>query len=62
MVICETWLFELFFLNTTILIYRSTDSSKCFRGSLRFRDNESRLYSDNMIVKSIPVVGAPQIT
>ena len=44
MVICEIWLFELFFLNTTKLICRSTDISKCFRGSLRFRDNESRLY------------------
>ena len=33
-----------FFLNTTILICRSTDISKCSRGSLRFRDNESRLY------------------
>ena len=32
------------FLNTTNLICRSTDISKCFRGSLRFRDNESRLY------------------
>ena len=33
-----------FFLNTTNLMCRSTDISKCFRGSLRFRDNESRLY------------------
>ena len=38
------WLFEYFFLNTINLICRSTDISKCFRGSLRFRDNESRLY------------------
>ena len=44
-VICEIWLFELFFfLNTTNLICRSTDISKCFRRSLRFRDNEKRLY------------------
>ena len=40
------WLFEYFFLNTINLICRSTDISKCFRGSLRFRDNESRLYID----------------
>ena len=33
------------FLNTTNLICRSTDISKCFLGSLRFRDNESRLYN-----------------
>ena len=26
------------------LICRSTDISKCFRGSLQLRDNESRLY------------------
>ena len=32
------------FLNTAHLICRSTDISKCFRGSLRLRDNESRLY------------------
>ena len=31
------------FLDTTNLICRSTDISKCFRGSLRLRDNESRL-------------------
>ena len=33
-----------FFLDTTNLICRSTDISKCFRGSLRLRDNENRLY------------------
>ena len=33
-----------FFLNTTNLICRSTDILECFRGSLRFWDNESRLY------------------
>ena len=32
------------FFNTAHLICRSTDISKCFRGSLRLRDNESRLY------------------
>ena len=46
MFICKIWLFEFFFHNTTNLICRSTDISKCFRGSLRLRDNESRLYTD----------------
>ena len=32
------------FLNSENLICRSTDISKCFRGSLQLRDNESRLY------------------
>ena len=32
------------FLNSANLICRSTDISKCFRGSLRLRDNESPLY------------------
>ena len=32
------------FLSTTNLICRSTDISKCFRGSLRLGDNESRLF------------------
>ena len=32
------------FLNAVNLICRSTDISKCFRGSLRLRDNESQLY------------------
>ena len=32
------------FLNSANLICRSTDISKCFRGSLRLRDKESRLY------------------
>ena len=32
------------FLNFANLICRSTDISKCFRGSLRLRDNESQLY------------------
>ena len=32
------------FLSSANLIYRSTDISKCFRGSLQLRDNQSRLY------------------
>ena len=32
------------FLNSADLIGRSTDISKCFRWSLRRRDNESRMY------------------
>ena len=32
------------FLNSAHLICPSTDISQCFRGSLRLRDNESRLY------------------
>ena len=32
------------FLNSAHLICRSTDISKCFRGSLRLRDNESPVY------------------
>ena len=32
------------FLNSAHLICRSKDISKCFRGSLRLRDNESLLY------------------
>ena len=42
-----------FFLNTTNLICRHTDISKCFSGSLRFRDNESRLYVDELIRKEV---------
>ena len=37
------------FHNTAHLICRSTDISKCFRGSLRLRDNESRLYTQDVI-------------
>ena len=33
------------FLNSANLICRSTVISKCFRGSLRLRDYESRLYN-----------------
>ena len=33
------------FINSANLICRSTDISKCFRGSLRLRDNENRLYT-----------------
>ena len=36
------------FLNSANLICRSTDISKCFRGSLRLRDNENRLYINNV--------------
>ena len=32
------------FLNPENVICRTTDISKCFRGSLQLRDNESRLY------------------
>ena len=32
------------FLNPENLICRTTDISRCFRGSLQLRDNESRLY------------------
>ena len=32
------------FFNSANLICRSTDISKCFRGSLLLQDNESRLY------------------
>ena len=32
-----------FFLNPENLVCRTTDISKCFRGSLQLRDNESRL-------------------
>ena len=35
------------FLNSENLICRTTDISKCFRGSLQLRDNESRLYIMN---------------
>ena len=33
------------FLNLANLVCRSTDISKCFRGFLRLRDNESQLYN-----------------
>ena len=35
------------FLSSAHLIFRITDISKCFRGSLQLRDNESRLYRSN---------------
>ena len=44
MFICEIWMFECFFLNSANLICRSTDISKCFRGSHPLRDIESQLY------------------
>ena len=37
------------FLNSANLICRNTDISKCYRESLRLRDNESRLYILNEI-------------
>ena len=48
-----------FFLNTTNLICRSTDISNFFSGSLRFRDNESRLYfnlSSNVLIRDSSLV------
>ena len=36
------------FLNSAHLICRSRDISKCFSGSLRLRDNESRLYTGRL--------------
>ena len=44
MFIYKIWLFDGYFPQFRNLICRSTDISKCFRGSLRLRDNESRLY------------------
>ena len=43
------------FLNSANLICRSTDISKSFRGSLRLRENESRLYIQ--IRNAVVVVG-----
>ena len=43
------------FLNSASLICRSMDSSKCFRGSLRLRDKESRLY----LLYNYPMVCPP---
>ena len=42
------------FLSFARLICRSTDMSKCFIGSLRLRDNESRLYSKLIILHNLP--------
>ena len=44
------------FLNSGNLICRNTDISKCFRESLRLRDNESQLYV--VKVSSYGYVGA----
>ena len=44
MFICEFGCSFGVFLNSAHLICRSTDISKCFSGSLRVRDNESRLH------------------
>ena len=46
----EIWLFDWYFPQFCISEVRSTDISKCFRGSLRLRDNESRLYFHRIIV------------
>ena len=40
------------FLNSTNLICPSTDISKCFRGSLRRRDNESQVLLQSTLVIS----------
>ena len=49
------------FLNSENLICRSTDISKCFRGSLHLRDNESRLYFGILSISIVClfVCGAP---
>ena len=41
------------FLHSAHLICRSTDISKCFSGSLRLRDNESRLYFSAEIISTL---------
>ena len=54
MFICEIWLFDWYFpqfRKSDMSKTRSTDISKYYRGSLRLRDNESRLY-----MKFLPVV------
>ena len=43
MFICEIWLCNLYFPQ-----FRKSDMSKCFRGSLQLRDNESRLYIEDI--------------
>ena len=56
MFICEIWLFNRYFPQYCKSDIRSTDISNCFRGSLRLRDNESRLYLSNYdgsIVKAL---------
>ena len=45
MFICEIWLFDWYFPQfCKSELYRNTDTSQCFRESLRLRDSESRLY------------------
>ena len=44
MFICEIWLFDWHFLQFCKSDMSNSDISKCFRGSLRLRGNESRLY------------------
>ena len=41
------------FLSSAHLICQITDISKCFRGSLQLRDNESRLYNLQYIIKGL---------
>ena len=56
------------FLNSAHLICQTTDISKCFRGSLRLRDNEGRLYvkledpliSNDKVFCSLSVVSATE--
>ena len=50
MFICEIWLFHWYIPQSAILlICPSMDISKCFRGSLRLRDNKNRLYNEAVI-------------
>ena len=49
-------------LNSENLICRSTDISKCFRGSLQLRDNESRLYTYFLLFSIVEVFGGDWFT
>ena len=49
------------FLNSAHLICRSTDISKCFSGSLRLRDNESRLYNRFQLYEERDTDSAPML-
>ena len=60
MFICEIWLFDWYFPK-----FCTSDMSKygyleVFRGSLRLRDNESRLYS--RLLSGAVVIGALRLT
>ena len=50
------------FLNFANLICRSMDISKYFRGSLRLRDNESRLYLNNRLQKCLTLLKKWSVT